>query len=111
MTADVEAELKRLEGLLAAAQDKVSSTQPIDLSGLETGVEALCGAIAAQPGSGDPTLRRRLVVILDEMDRLSSSMQDALGALRESIGQSSNLRTALSAYSSSLGRGSGPSKT
>lgn len=68
------AAIEAMEVTLSVAETLVTQGRRIDLAGLETEVERLCGACLAAPRSAVPAVRARLEGLLRLHDRLQGAL-------------------------------------
>ncbi|MGP1396879.1 MAG: hypothetical protein ACTS3R_15330 [Inquilinaceae bacterium] len=94
----IRAGLTDLAQAVLLAKRSVARTDFVDLAGLETKVEALCGAIATLPKPEARTLEPQLVLLIDELAHLTDSLVGQRDKLAGQIAESGPHRTATAAY-------------
>lgn len=91
-------DLQALGGLIAKAHDLVQAGELIDLTPLEPQVLEICSQIEELPATEGQTVKSRLIALIDDFNRLGHAIEDKLGEVKGSLGQSAGRRQALSAY-------------
>ena len=74
--AGIEAALKRIE----AAEAELAARRPVDLAGLESEADRLCGALLRLPPVEAKPFAPRLAAMIGALDRLASALAAAKAA-------------------------------
>jgi hypothetical protein len=103
LTNELESELHSINARLRQARQGLSTGNIVDLAPIEQDVKALCHSVQKLPASESQGLRPRLMGTLEEVNQLGENLRAGLGELAQLIGESSERRKALSAYSAPKG--------
>ena len=91
-------DLQAIGGLIAKAHDLVQAGETIDLAPLEPQVLDICSQIEGLPATEGQAVKPRLIALIDNFNRLSQAIEDKLGEVKDSLGQTAGRRQAISAY-------------
>ena len=84
---------------ISAARRLVAAGQAVDLSGLEKEVDEACGAIRDLPRDAQNDFKLPLVSLVDELDKLSTDLQEQHSRLEKGLRAISSGNQATRAYS------------
>jgi hypothetical protein len=105
---DIRAQLDRTSGVIEDFRRIVTGGTPIDLTGLDDSIAAMCAAIAELPLEQRPALKSALLRLMAELDTLVASLQQQQESISQELKGVSSRRKAVSAYGK--GGGAGPRK-
>ncbi len=102
---DTEPAVTNLKRRLLAAANVVSEARLavergsfVDLSGLETEADAICRELQGIPRGEGGELKKALIALADDLDRLTQALTAAHKQLADEIGELANRRRAAKAY-------------
>ena len=102
---DTTSEIRDLKRRLLAAANVVSEARIavergsfVDLSGLETEADSICRELSKIPKDEGGELKKALIALADDLDRLTQSLTAAHKQLAAEIGELGNRRRAAKAY-------------
>ena len=97
-TPAAEPRFRDIAGLIRRARHNLNGGTPVDLSGLDTTMAALCAAVVALPKEQAEALKPRLIALKDELDELETRLREGHDALGRELQQLSSRAQALTAY-------------
>jgi hypothetical protein len=103
---DIRAQLDYTSSVIEDFRRIVGGGTPVDLTGLDGSVAAMCAAIAQLPPDQRPGFRSVLIRLMDEMDALVASLRQQQESIAQELKGVSSRHQAVSAYG--RGGGAGP---
>ena len=83
---------------MTEARQAVENGKQVDLSGLEREVDEICAQLGGVPPGAAANIRLMLVVLMDDLERLTASLTSAHQKLTSEIGSLKTRRRATKAY-------------
>jgi hypothetical protein len=96
---EVMADLQALGGIIARAQTDLAADSLLDLAPLEGLIEDLCRRIESLPAAEGRIVQPRLLALVDDFGRLGRSIEQKMEGLKSQMGDVTERRLAVSAYS------------
>ncbi|MEX2644149.1 MAG: hypothetical protein WD270_11890 [Acetobacterales bacterium] len=93
-----EPRFRDIAGLIRRARRDLKGGTPVDLTGLDTTMAALCEAVVALPKEQADALKPRLIALKDELDDLETRLREGHEALGRELRQLSSRAQAMTAY-------------
>lgn len=95
---DIRAQLDYASSVIEDCRRIVSGGTPVDLSGLDNSVAAMCSAIAELPVDQRPIFKSGLIRLMDEMEALVSCLKQQQDSIAQELRGVSSRHQAVSAY-------------
>ncbi len=95
---DIRRQLDHTAGVIEDFRRLVSGGTPVDLSGLDENIAAMCNAIGDLPPDERPGLRSALVTLMADMDTLVDTLRRQHEATTQELKGVSSRQKAVSAY-------------
>lgn len=100
----IEAGLREASTAVEAARTLLIQGQAVDLAGIETHIDTVCGGIAALAGAERPGLKPAMLGLIDTLDRLAELISAQNQAISDQLRGLSKRHQAVSAYSDLPGK-------
>ena len=98
LAAKMKSRLQAAANVVTEARRAVEAGNNVDLSGIENEVNGICTALSELPSGAGADLKPVLVGLVDDLDKLTSSLTAAHEKLAADIGELSARRRANRAY-------------
>lgn len=95
---DIRAQLDQTSSVIENFRRIVSGGTPVDLTGLDDSVAAMCAAIAELPPDQRPALKSALIRLMADLDTLVASLHAQQDAISQDLKGASSRHKAVSAY-------------
>ncbi len=96
--AEIRTRLTEVSAVVCMARSLLDDGQPVDLTGLEIRVEALCRDLSVLPGGDRDEVKPGLIALMDELGRLAETVRAQHGALAERLATVLRGQRAVGAY-------------
>ena len=98
---DIQAQLDHTSGIIDGFRRNITDGALIDLSGLDQGVEEMCGAINKLPADQRLSVKQALITILDALNGLVGSLEEQHQEASDGLKGIASRQQAVSAYGKS----------
>lgn len=95
---DIAHEIDHAASMVDAFRTAAAAGSTVDLSGLDTKVEKLCGEIAAMPAPERNGFKRSLLSLIDDLNRLVETIEAQQKDVSETLKGVSSRQRAVTAY-------------
>lgn len=84
-TVEIRNRMVEVSAVVCMARSLLADGKPVDLSSLETRVEALCRSLVAMPRDDREEIKPALIGLMDELGRLAETVRAQHAALAERL--------------------------
>ena len=97
-TAQIQAEIERLSGLVEATRRLVADGHLVDMRTLESRIDEVCGALRTLPNAAAGEIKTALVALIDDLNRLDQAIRRSHAEAAEHLEGPAARRRATAAY-------------
>lgn len=108
--ASIDAELEHAGTVIDACGEGARRGEAVDLTGLDVKVEALCQAVAGLPEAERAPFKRRLIDLMDRLNKLVATLETQRAAISDDIRGLTSRHRAVSAYGKGAGTSAPPGR-
>ena len=95
---DIQTQLDQTSGIIDGFRRSIADGALVDLSGLDKGVEEMCGAIASLPADQRLSVKQALITILDSLNGLVEALEQQQQEASDGLKGIASRQQAVSAY-------------